>query len=147
MGMDVVQVQPKGFELDPAVIDQCKKFAQQNGSSFEISYDMEEAFKDADVVYPKSWGSLECFADRQGKKVDMDKMKNLFEQNKDWICTEEKMKLAKQNCIYMHCLPCDRGQEVTDAVIDGPQSAVFDQAENRLHAQKAIMALTMGGKL
>jgi N-acetylornithine carbamoyltransferase len=62
-----------------------------------------------------------------------------------WICDERRMGLASKECIYMHCLPADRGHEVTDAVIDGPQSVVFDEAENRMHAQKALMLMTMGG--
>ncbi|TFG12015.1 ornithine carbamoyltransferase, partial [Candidatus Thorarchaeota archaeon] len=67
----------------------------------------------------------------------------VFDKNKDWICDDEKMKIAGPDAYYMHCLPCDRGFEVTNSVIDGPQSIVFDQAENRMHAQKAVMALTM----
>lgn len=148
MGMDVVLAHPKGFELDPEVINNCKRFAEDRGGSFEISYDMDEAFKDADVVYPKCWGSLEYFADQAtGKKADHEGMKKLFDANSHWICTADKMKLIKRDGIYMHCLPADRDQEVTDEVIDGPQSVVFDEAENRLHAHKAIMALVMGGKL
>ncbi|MFQ5770332.1 MAG: ornithine carbamoyltransferase, partial [bacterium] len=61
----------------------------------------------------------------------------------DWICDERRMNLAKKEAIYMHCLPADRGNEVTDAVIDGPQSVIYQEAENRLHTAKAIMALTM----
>ena len=61
----------------------------------------------------------------------------------DWICDERRMSLAAEHAIYMHCLPADRGIEVTDAVIDGPHSRVYDEAENRMHAQKAVMALTM----
>jgi N-acetylornithine carbamoyltransferase len=63
----------------------------------------------------------------------------------NWICDEQRMSLAKPDALYMHCLPADRGSEVTDEVIDGPQSVVYDEAENRLHAQKALLALTMGG--
>ena len=142
MGMDVVQVQPKGFELDPDVIKACEGMAKMNGSKFEVSYDMDEAFKGAHVVYPKCWGSKEYFA-KDEKGPDLKGMEKLFNQNKDWKCDEAKMKLADPNCIYMHCLPADRGWEVTNEVMDGPQSVVFEQAENRLHAQKAIMSLIM----
>ncbi|MBS3742588.1 MAG: ornithine carbamoyltransferase [Candidatus Cloacimonetes bacterium] len=152
LGMDVVLARPKGFELDPMVTQKCKEYAQQNNSSFEETDDMEAAFENAHVVYPKSWGARNYFAqyDKNGnktKEADLEGMKALFEKNKDWICDEEKMKLIDKNGIYMHCLPADRDMEVTDPVIDGPQSVVFDEAENRLHAQKAIMALLMGGRL
>jgi len=76
-------------------------------------------------------------------QLDERRTQEIFEANKEWICDEKKMKLAHKDAIYMHCLPCDRGFEVTNEVIDGPQSVVFDEAENRLHVQKAIMALTM----
>jgi N-acetylornithine carbamoyltransferase len=69
--------------------------------------------------------------------------KALIDKYKDWITDERRMKLTKDDSIYMHCLPADRGLEVTDGVIDGPHSVVYDEAENRLHAQKAVMALTM----
>jgi N-acetylornithine carbamoyltransferase len=74
---------------------------------------------------------------------DWDAQDKLFDAHQDWICDEEIMKLTNRDCLYMHCLPCDRGFEVTDAVIDGPNSVVYDQAENRLHGQKAVMSLTM----
>jgi N-acetylornithine carbamoyltransferase len=74
---------------------------------------------------------------------DEKKSQALFDANRHWICDSRRMALAARDAIYLHCLPCDRGHEVTNEVIDGPQSAVFDQAENRLHVQKAIMALTM----
>ncbi len=152
MGMDVVFARPKGLELDPEVIKQCKAFAKETGGSFAETDDMEAAFENADIVYPKCWGSMNYFAqvDKKGKivkKENLDGMKKLFDKNKDWICDAKKMKLIKPNGIYMHCLPADRDMEVTDEVIDGPQSVVFDEAENRLHAHKAIMALLMGGRL
>lgn len=71
----------------------------------------------------------------------------MCDQHKDWICDERMMSLAKKEAIYMHCMPIDRGYEATDAVVDGPQSVIYDEAENRLHVQKALMALTMGGRL
>ncbi|MDI6807647.1 MAG: ornithine carbamoyltransferase [Candidatus Eisenbacteria bacterium] len=152
MGMDVVFARPKGFELDPEVIKQCHKFAKETGGSFKETDNMEEAFKGADVVYPKCWGSGKYFAkvDQNGKKIkeeDLDGMQGLFEKNKHWICDSKKMKLVKPSGIYMHCLPADRDMEVTDDVIDGPQSVVIDEAENRLHAHKAIMLMLMGKRI
>ncbi|MFP4686499.1 MAG: ornithine carbamoyltransferase [bacterium] len=141
MGMDVVQAQPKGLELDDEIIGACEDYARQSGGSFEVSYDMEEAFEDAHVVYPKCWGSKEEF--ENVARGDDTGMKKIFEANKDWKCDEQKLALARDNALYMHCLPADRGYEVTNEVLDGPQSVVFDEAENRLHAQKAVMSLVM----
>jgi len=90
------------------------------------------------VVYPKSWGILELF----GKPEEALKLAANY---KSWICDKKMMAHAKKEAIYMHCLPADRGNEVTDEVIDGPQSVVYQEAENRLHTCKSIMALTMGG--
>ena len=87
---------------------------------------------------------MKYFADpATGRDIDFDSIGKLFDANKDWICTQEHMNSAAKHAIYMHCLPADRGMEVTNEVIDGPQSVVFDEAENRLHGQKAVMALTM----
>lgn len=152
MGMDVVFARPQGFELDPEVIKKCHEFAREAGGSFRETDSMEEAFKDADIVYPKSWGAMDYFAkvDASGQKIkeaDLDGMKALFEKNKHWICDAQKMKLVKPSGIYMHCLPADRDMEVTDEVIDGPQSVVIDEAENRLHAHKAIMLMLMGQRI
>jgi ornithine carbamoyltransferase len=137
-GMDVVLAHPPEFKLMPDQIDLAKKNCAQGGGKFEIANSMEEAFADADVVYPKSWGVLELF----GKPEEALKLAANY---KNWICDEKMMTKAKKSAIYMHCLPADRGNEVTDAVIDGPQSVVYQEAENRLHTCKSIMALTMGG--
>jgi ornithine carbamoyltransferase len=99
---------------------------------------MEEAFEGADVVYPKSWGRLDGFADETTALAES-------ERYKDWICDARRLSLARSDALYMHCLPADRGHEVTDEVIDGPQSVVYDEAENRMHTGKALLALTMGG--
>src|SRR5258708_34151474 len=99
---------------------------------------MDEAFSNAEIVDPKSWGPLVPMQD-QSQMVDT------IRTYESWICDERRMVLAKEDAIYMHCLPADRGVEVTDAVIDGPQSVVYDQAENRMHVQNAIMALIMEG--
>lgn len=143
-GADVVLAHPKGLELDPKIVELARKNADEFGGSFEISYDMNEAFEGADIVYPKSWGSLK-FMPPNVPQVDKQGMIDLMNQYKDWICDQEKLDRAKSDVIYMHCLPADRGMEVTDDVIDGPHSVVFDEAENRLHVQKAIMAYVMGG--
>jgi N-acetylornithine carbamoyltransferase len=135
-GLDVTLAYPKGFELMPDIVGQAQEQAKKYGTAFEITNSMEEGFKDADVVYAKSWGPLLTTAD----KVEGKKLQDSF---KSWITDEAKMKLAKPDAIYMHPLPADRNIEVTDAVIDGPNSVVYDEAENRLHAQKAVMALTM----
>jgi len=135
-GMDVVLAHPPEFKLMPDILQQAKDNARQNGGSFEIVHDMDEAFKDADVVYPKSWGCLLTTSDQK-------EAAGIATRYKDWICDQRRMKLCKEDAIYLHCLPADRGIEVADEVIDGPQSVVYDEAENRLHVQKAIMALTM----
>jgi len=152
MGMDVTLAHPKGFELEPAVIDACKEFSADTGGSFKMVNDFEEGFRGADIVYPKAWGSVPCFdyVDESGKKVkdrNAEEAERLNTASRDWMTTAREMKLTNKHAIYMHCLPADRGQEVSDEVIDGPQSVIIDEAENRLHAHKAIMALLMGGRL
>lgn len=142
MGMDVVLAHPKGMELDEEVLAACQKNAQSCGGSFQIVNDFEEALRGAQVVYPKSWTAVPMFKPPVGED-NPNKAKEIFEANKDWICDKERLALADEGAIYLHCLPADRGFEVTDEVIDGPQSVVFDEAENRLHVQKAVMALTM----
>jgi ornithine carbamoyltransferase len=142
MGMDVVLAHPEGMELDEEVLQACEGYAEKYGGSFEITNSMEEAFDGAHVVYPKSWTAVPMFKPPVGED-DPQKAKEIFEANKDWICDADKMALADPYAIYMHCLPCDRGFEVTDEVIDGSQSVVFDEAENRLHVQKAVMSLVM----
>jgi len=141
-GMNVVLAHPKGFELDPKVIAKAKELAGLHGGSFEITHNMKEAFKNADVVYPKAWPSLENLPPVISKP-EHEKTKKLADENKNWCCDAQMMKLTKKTAIYMHCLPCDRGFEVIDEVADGPQSVIFQEAGNRLHAQKGIMACIM----
>ncbi len=142
VGMDTVLAHPKGMELDDEILKQCKIMAEENESSFEIVNDMDEAFEGANVVYPKAWTCKE-FIPPFNTKPELEKSQAVFDKNKHWICDDEKMKIAGPKAHYMHCLPADRGFEVSNSVLDGPQSIAFDQAENRLHAQKAVMALTM----
>lgn len=145
-GLDIVLAQPEGLELDDEVVNAVKANVDRYGGSFELSYDMNEAFKGADIVYPKAWTSKD-FIPPVTEKPMLEATQELFDRNKNWICDREKLKLAKPSCLYMHCLPADRGFEVTNDVIDGPRSVVFDEAENRLHVQKAIMAMTMGSAM
>lgn len=142
VGCDVVLAHPKGLELDDEILKTTESRARESGGSFEIVNDMREAFEGADVVYPKAWTTKQFIPPVVDKPM-LDEAQLLFDANKDWICDDAKMSLAKPGVKYMHCLPCDRGFEVTNDVIDGPHSIAFDEAENRLHVQKAIMALTM----
>lgn len=136
-GLDVTLSYPKEFPLMHEIEAQAAEQAKKFGTKFEIVHDMEDGFRDADVVYAKSWGPLLTTTDSaEGKRLQ--------DQYKDWITDARKMKLAKEDAIYMHPLPADREVEVTNEVMDGPQSVVFDEAENRMHAQSAVMALTMG---
>ena len=136
-GMDVVLAHPPGFDLMPEVMEKAQAAAQAGGGSITFADSMDEAFAGADVVYPKSWGRRDAFS--EGSTALQDSIS--FE---DWICDERRIGLASPEVLYMHCLPADRGREVTDAVIDGPHSVVWDEAENRMHTGKALLALTMG---
>ena len=136
LGLDVTLAYPPEFKLLPEVEAQARENAAAAGTRFEISHRFEDAFEDADVVIPKSWGPLVHTRDHaEGIR--------LIEAYPDWRCDSNRMALGKDHMLYMHPLPADRGREVTDEVIDGPQSVVYDEAENRLHVQKALMALTM----
>jgi ornithine carbamoyltransferase len=135
-GLDIVLAHPPEFQLMPDIMDQAREQSKKYKTGFEVVDDMKAAVKDADIIYAKSWGPLLTTQDGdEGKKIQ--------DTYKDWIANEKLMNLAKDDAIYMHPLPADRNIEVTDGVIDGPHSVVFDEAENRLHAQKAVMALTM----
>ncbi len=138
-GMDVTLAYPKGYDLPKWAIDKARKNALENGGSFKITHNMEEAFTGADIVIPKNWGS---WVNNQSAAV----VDDLLESYKGWKCTEEMIALANPNVYYMHALPADRGNEVEDSVIDGPHSIVYQEAENRLHTAKAVMTLTIGDK-
>lgn len=135
-GMNVRLTRPPEYKLMPDIVQQARDNARTSGGSFEILEDFDAGFKDADIVYPKSWGALLTTTDDAESAAIGKKYTN-------WITDERRMRLANEHAVYMHCLPADRNIEVTDAVIDGPQSIVYDEAENRLHVQKAAMALTM----
>ncbi len=135
-GMNVRLTRPPEYKLMPEIVQQAKDNASQSGGSLEVLEDFDAGFVDADVVYPKSWGAmLTTDDDAESARIGS--------QYTDWIADERRMAMAKSDAIYMHCLPADRNIEVTNGVIDGPQSVVYDEAENRMHVQKAVMALTM----
>lgn len=132
VGMDISVGSPKGDEYSPMkkVLDKAMEIAKESGSKIVVTDDPIEAVKDADVIYTDSWMSYHI---PESEKEDRIKMFTPYQVN------AELMKNAKPDAIFMNCLPAMRGMEQTAEVIDGPQSVVFDEAENRLHAQKALM--------
>jgi len=135
-GMNVRLVHPPEFELMPDIVEQAREYARRAHVTFELMDDFDAGIRDSDVVYAKSWGALLTTTDTaEGER--------LIAKYQSWITDERRMSTAAEDAVFMHPLPADRGVEVTDAVIDGPRSVVYDQAENRLHGQKAVMALTM----
>ena len=137
-GVDVVLAHPPEYRLMPETLHAAQENAHHGGGSFREVPGMDEAFLHADVVIPKSWGCLETMGSNPVESLRTAK------QYTNWICDIDRMKLARPDDLYMHPLPADRGNEVTDEVIDGPNSVVYTEAENRLHTAKAILALTMG---
>ena len=135
-GANVRLTRPPEFKLMPDIVAQAEENAKKSHGSFEIVEDFEEGMRGADVVYAKAWGCMLTTS-------DLEESARISEQYEDWIVDARRMEMADEDAIYMHPLPADRNIEVADEVIDGRWSRVFDQAENRLHAQKAVMALTM----
>jgi ornithine carbamoyltransferase len=127
LGFDFVLACPPGYEPDPAITSEA-------GPRVTITHDVEAAARAADVVYTDVWTSM-------GQETEAKARRRAF---KPYQVNERVVALARRDAIVMHCLPAHRGEEITDAVIDGPQSVVFDQAENRLHVQKAIMCWLLG---
>ena len=121
---------PKGFDPDENVLENAQNVGK---SKIEIIRDPKEAVRDADIIYTDVWASM-------GQEKEAEKRKKIF---KDFQVNSELVSFAKPDAKVMHCLPAHRGDEITDDVIDGPHSIVFDEAENRLHAQKAIMVALM----
>lgn len=139
-GMDVTLAHPPSFGLDPQVMSAATRFAEQTGARLRVTHDLRDGVTDTHAVYAKSWCSLAHLPQRHGDSVDEAAMHNVFERYRDWCVDADVMRRAAPDAGYLHCLPADRGQEVTDDVIDGPSSWVFHQAANRLHAQNAVMA-------
>jgi N-acetylornithine carbamoyltransferase len=138
LGMDVTLLCPsEDYHLDERYLDAARRNAHDAGRNFSISYDIESSYRGADVVYAKSWGAIPYFGRWEDEKPLRDK-------HKHFIVDEQKMGLTP-NGLFSHCLPVRRNVKVTDAVLDSPRSMAIDEAENRLHVQKAIMDMLVNG--
>jgi N-acetylornithine carbamoyltransferase len=133
MGHDLVIAHPEGYELDEELMETSRQIAAAAGGSVQITNDTGVAFSGAEVIYAKSWGAKQFYGN-----TDQD-IATRAQFRRQWVVDEEKMSRTN-NAIFMHCLPVRRNVIVTDGVIDSPASVVIDEAENRLHVQKAIMA-------
>jgi ornithine carbamoyltransferase len=134
VGAEISVAAPKGYEPAKDVVKNAEKEAKKTGARISIMNDAFAAVKDADAVYTDVWASM-------GQEDEAEERKKIFAP---YQVNAELLKAAKPDAIVLHCLPAHRGEEITDEVIDGPQSVVFDQAENRLHAQKALLLLLFG---
>jgi N-acetylornithine carbamoyltransferase len=140
-GPDIVFAHPQEMRIDPDVEAAIKANVELNGGSYVVVEKMEDACAGADVLYAKNYVCFDLLPPVTAEPQH-DEMAKLFEKYKDWIADERRMRLLKDSGFYMHCLPCERGFEVTDAVLDDPNwgTPCYDEAENRLHAQKGVMA-------
>jgi ornithine carbamoyltransferase len=136
VGMDIAVASPKGYQCDSKIVSEAQEDAKVSGSNIILTEDPLEAIKDADVVYTDTWISM----GQEEEKQERIKIFMPYQVNK------ELFSKAHQDAIFLHCLPAYRGYEVTEDVIDSPQSVIFDEAENRMHVQKAIMVLLMGNR-
>ncbi len=134
LGTHITVCTPEGYEPNARVVSEAMLMARESGADIQILNDAERGVRDADAVYTDVWASM-------GQEDEIEERAALFH---DYRVDEELMALAKPDALFMHCLPAHRGHEVTTGVIDGPQSIVYDIAENRLHVQKAVLALLMG---
>lgn len=135
LGSAVCVATPAGYEPAKEIVSTARKLAQQTGSTVEITNDPVAAVSGADAVYTDVWASMGQESSAAGRK-------SVFSA---YQVNEKLMKRAKKSALFLHCLPAHRGDEVTDAVIDSRQSVVFDQAENRMHVQKAVLLMLLGG--
>jgi ornithine carbamoyltransferase len=133
VGMNISIASPKGYKPKEEIVNASIKNANAMNSKVEIVDNPEEAVKDADIIYTDVWASM-------GQESEATERKKIFNK---YQVNEKLVKLAKEDYLFMHCLPAHRGDEVVNEVIDSPNSVVFDEAENRLHVQKAIMVLLM----
>ncbi len=132
-GHDLTIAHPRGYELDEELLASIEQYSTENGSDFRVTNDLDEAYEGAEVVYAKSWGGKQFYGDGDADVSFRAELRN------DWIVDEAKM-AKTEDAIFMHCLPVRRNVIVTDGVIDSERSVVIDEAENRLHVQKAIIS-------
>src|SRR6059036_3051774 len=135
VGMDMTAASPTGYEPDAEILATARRIAKDSGSKILVVDDPVAAAQRADVVYTDVWVSM-------GQEKDKDQREKVF---RPYQVNSKLLDHAKQDAVVMHCLPAHRGLEITDEVMDGPRSIVFDQAENRLHAQKAILSRLLAG--
>ncbi len=133
VGMDVAVASPKGYVCGQKFVDEANATAKETGANVLMTHDPIEAIRDADVVYTDTWASM-------GQEAEKEIRAKIFAP---YTVNKELFSYAKKDAMFLHCLPAYRGYEVTEDVIDGPNSAIFDEAENRLHAQKAVMVKLM----
>jgi ornithine carbamoyltransferase len=133
LGMDFVAATPAGYEPDPGALETARDAARETGATIELVRDPREAARAADVLYTDVWTSMGQEAERERRLRDLG----------GYGIDEELLALAGDEAIVLHCLPAHYGEEIAEAVLYGPRSAVWDEAENRLHAQKALMALVI----
>lgn len=139
LGMDVVIARPPGFDLDPDDLGAIGDVAGRRGGSLHLTETLEDAVDGADAVYVKSWGALDWFGRPEEERARRAGLR-------DWRMTEALVRRTRGGRGFvMHCLPVRRNVEIDDAVLDGPNAAVIDQAENRLHAQRALLLTMIGG--
>lgn len=141
-GMNVTLAHPPGYNLEPQVCNWAKQHCKENNTQFNIVHESEAGYEDADVVYVRNWISPQAYQNGElQKQAEIERALTYT----DWTVTEEKM-ARTNNAIFANPMPVDRGNEVTNAVVDGDRCAIYDVAENRLHVQKAIMALVMSAE-
>jgi ornithine carbamoyltransferase len=139
-GMNVTIARPDGYDLDPQVYEWTRANCSENDSEFRVVNDPESGYDGAHIVYSRNWVTADAYQDGAfQKQAEIEKAMGV----PGWICNAERM-ARTDNAIYTHPMPVDRGSEVADEIASGPRSAIYDIAENRLHVQKAVMALTMG---
>lgn len=137
VGMNMICASPKGYQPDPEILCLAQEDAAQTGCSITVEEDLFKAAKGADVLYTDVWTSMGEEAEREVR----------FKALHNYQINQALLNEARPEAIVLHCLPAHRGEEITEEVLEGPQSVVFDQAENRLHVQKAIMALLMSDEV